>query len=342
MLTIKPVMSAILYGNWTSWTKEMIEKLSSAFRSNRLGRYVRGHISSWPGYQFVPDTGVFHKPKLRFRAGASFISETLRETPETRKRRRSVKMKRNTERGEILLLGNGPSVNNLTIQQILRFQSYGGKIAVMNGFLFSDLSEKFLPDYYFIVDPAYWRAEDREGTALTEKLKKYIEEINTDCVLVQPGSNPLLSEKHLNYFFVDGRTIAGLLRIAQPNRPWGLPSSVAMMAISALKYVGFETIYFAGLDSNSYKDFFVDDLNKVMFSAENNYFFRQGDRHGDATSKLFEEARPMRDWPIRHMSDVLYAAAIFMRDLHWLAGENCINVGGDRTNDSAPRACLLK
>ena len=342
MSTIKPVMNAILNGNRTIWIEEMIEHLSSTLRSNRLGRYIRGNISSWPGYQYVPDTGIFHKSKLRLRAGASFISETLRETPETRKRRRSARMKRNTERGEILILGNGPSVNNLTIQQILRFKSHGGKIAVMNGFLFSDLSEKFLPDYYFIVDPAYWSAEDGEGTALTEKLKKYIEEINTGCVLVQPGSNPVLCEKHSNYFFIDGRSIAGLLRIAQPNRPWGLPASVAMMAISTLKYAGFETIYFAGLDSNTYKDFFVDDLNQVMFSAENNYFFTKDDIHGDEISKLFDEARPMKDWPIRHMSDVLYAAAIFMRDLHWLAGENCINVGGDRTNDSAPRACLLK
>lgn len=320
----------------------MLKKFFSAIRSSGLGRRFRDQIADWPGYQFVPDTGVSHKLKLRLRTGASFISETLRENPETRKRRRSVRMKKNTERGEILLLGNGPSINNLTVDQIIRFQSHGGKIAVMNGFLFSDLSEKFLPDYYFIVDPGYWVEDNVEGNSLAKKLKKYLEETNPSCILVQPGTNPLISEMHSNYLFIDGRSVAGLLRIAKPNRPWGLPASVAMIAISALKYVGFETIYFAGLDSDSYKNFFVNDLNEVMFSSENYYFFTQTDGQGGSTAETFEGARPMRDWPIRHMSDVLYAAAIFMRDLHWLVGENCINVGGDRTNDSAPRACLLK
>ena len=313
----------------------------SSIRASFLGHFVRNHISEWPGYQFVPDTGVFHNTKLRLRAGASLLSATLRESPETRQRRRTLKSHQNSQHGQVLVLGNGPSVNNLTVVQIKRFQSFGGKVAVMNGFLFSDLSEKILPDYYFLVDPAYWNAEDPEGTDLKSRLINHVTEANPDCILVQPANYPLISHHHSKYLFVDGRSIAGLRRVAQPNKPWGLPSSVAMAAISTMKFLGFSLIYFAGLDSDSYKNFFIDDLNQVMFSSKGNYFFNASENLSETSWQEHNDVRPMRDWPIRHMADVLYAAAIFMRDLEWLAGEHCINVGSDRTNDSAPRACLL-
>ena len=49
----------------------------------------------------------------------------------------------------------------------------------------------------------------------------------------------------------------------------------------------------------------------------------------------------MEDWPIRKLSDVHYAQAVFLEDLKMLCGDKCINVGLDQTNDSAWRACLI-
>ena len=288
----------------------------------------------------MPDTGPFHRTRLRLRAIASLVSETLRENPESRHRRHLIKKYKGTENGQVLILGNGPSVNNLTVGQILRFQAYGGKVVVMNDFLFSSLAIEFLPDYYFIFDPDYWKSTYQDNNRQLA-LNGYFEDINPNCTLVQGANYSLLSETHGKYLFVDHRSIQGLWRSANPNKPWGLPSSVAMGAIATMKYLGFSTIYFAGLDSDSYKSFFVDDLNEVMFSSANNYFYTQSDGLVDPFTNPASEARPMGDWPIRHMSDVLYAAAIFMRDFHWLVAENCVNVGNDRTNDSAPRACLL-
>ena len=319
----------------------MISQFFSTIRNNRLGRFIRRHISAWPGYQQVPDTGLFHVYKLRLRAAATLISATVRETSEIRTRRRAIEAFRGSYQGDVLILGNGPSVNNLTLAQIMRFQSNGGRILAMNGFLYSELSKQFLPDFYFVIDPAYWDSKNSEDAKLRKQLQIYLENTNSNCLLVQTATAELLCPDHMNTLFVDGRSIAGLKRWSEPNRPWGLPSSVALAAISTMKYFGFKTIYFAGLDSSSYLNFFVDDLNQVKYTSANTYFFSR-----DEAAKLdpvdLTQGREMGDWPIRHMSDVFYAASIFMRDFEYLSDGRCINVGNDRTNDASPRACLIK
>lgn len=315
----------------------MITRISSAIRESQTGLFIRRHISTWPGYQQLPDTGFFHGIKVRVRAAASFFSATVRENSEIRTRRRAIENLRGTYKGDVLILGNGPSVNNLTLAQIMRFQNNGGQILVMNGFLYSELSKKISPEFYFVIDPDYWNSKNAEGTKLRKAIQDYLEKINPNCLLFQTATAELLCPKHGNTLFVDGRSIAGLKRWGEPNKPWGLPSSVALAAISTMKYFGFENIYYAGLDSSSYLNFFVDDLSQVKYTSANTYFFSQNDDDPFNESN----AQEMGNWPIRHMADVFYAAAIFLRDFKDLSDGKCINVGNDRTNDASPRACLL-
>ena len=49
----------------------------------------------------------------------------------------------------------------------------------------------------------------------------------------------------------------------------------------------------------------------------------------------------MKDFPISSIPDALYAGAVFLRDMRRLNDGRFINVGGDATNDSAVRACLI-
>lgn len=329
-------------GDWIKRFQMVINRFVSHFRSNRLGRLLRGHISTWPGYQSMPGDEFFHNFKMRMRALASLISESLREQPESRRLRRSLRTYKDSETGQVLILGNGPSVRHLTLGQIQKFQESGGKIAVMNGFVESSLARSIRPDYYFVIDPDYWDENNSEGSHTKGLLTEYLKGPNSQCILVQPSNKPEISLTHENYLYIDGRSSQGLNKRALPDKPWGLPSSVAMTAISLMKYLGYSIIFFAGLDSDTYKSFFVDDLNRVMFSPTNNYFYSHVSPQAEKSRDVLSDARGMGNWPIRHMPDVLNAAAIFMRDLHILAADRCVNVGNDTTNDSAPRACLLK
>ena len=48
-----------------------------------------------------------------------------------------------------------------------------------DGFLYSELSKKFLPNYYFIVDPGYWDSTNSEGV----KLKRGNPEVRVESSL---------------------------------------------------------------------------------------------------------------------------------------------------------------
>jgi hypothetical protein len=269
----------------------------------------------------------------------SLISETLRESKESRLKRKGTKRLKNSKSGEVLLLGGGPSVLNLSIAQIERFQNSGGKVAVMNGFLFASLAREIRPDYYFILDPGYW-----DSSELSKDFRKKLEELSIQFsfTLVHPSDKSSLLISNKSVIYVGGRIVSGLKRIANPYSFWGLPASTALVSIATLNFLGYKRIYFAGLDSDTYKKYFVNDLNEVLFSKDGNYFYQEPSLTQAESYDVANNILSMEGLPIRNMADVLYSCAVFMRDMAWLAQNNCVNVGNDLSNDSSPRACLIK
>lgn len=306
-----------------------------------LSKLIRARISRWPHYQQIKDTGPLQRVRLILRVILTLISETLRENKTSRQNRRRTKKLRNSQKGEVLLLGGGPSVANLSIAQIERFKRNGGKIAVMNGFVFSELATSISLDYYFILDPGYW-----DSSELSTEFRRKLQELSlnplSSFMLVHPSNQTNLVEKSMDVIHVGGRDLSGLMKIASPYSFWGLPASTALIAISTLKFLGFKRIYFAGLESNTYKNYFVNDLNEVLFAKDGNYFYTEPKLEQNESFQSDTGILSMEGSPIRHMADVLYSCAVFMRDMSWLMKEKCVNVGNDATNDAAPRACLLK
>lgn len=292
-------------------------------------------ISDWPGYQQVPGLIKCHNFKFKVRSLLTLVSMTILMKPVERARlKRWTERKGTYKHKDILILGNGPSIRNLDFSRVKNFQMNGGLIAVMNDYSASSLSEILSPNFYFLADPEYWRIGSSSNN-WRHRLENYLNE-REEIVVCQPCNRDPLSKNNTTLFF-DFRSSAGLVRNAIPNKPWGYPASIAMVAIACAQFLGFKRIYFAGLDSTSYANFYVNEMNELRFSLVNNYF----EEKMHETTNLNESVREMRDWPIRNLSDVHYAQAIFLRDLRKLCGDNCINVGLDQTNDSAWRACLI-
>jgi hypothetical protein len=199
------------------------------------------------------------------------------------------------------------------------------------------LASQIEPDYYFITDPEHWNPVSYSTLNLKAELIEYFANVTSDCCLVQPAQNPDLIASHRNYLYIDGRSAQGLWRGKSPVRPWGLPASVAMIAISTLQYLGYKRIYFSGLDSNFLSFFEVDSLNKVVNPGVGQHFYK-ADADQEDLQKPIDENHKL---PYRNMADLHFAHGIFLRDLRFLVGDSCINVGGDKSNDVSPRACLL-
>lgn len=319
----------------------MISSMMRYIHSSRFGRSIRDRIAGWPGYQQVPQSEFKDKLKMKVRALLSLLSETLRMESFVRDRIRVTRHLRGSYKGETLLIGNGPSANSLTIEQINRFRSCGGKIAVMNSFFRMPLSKLILPDFYFIGDPEFWSPVHEANMSFGENFVNYISTFAPNCTIVQPAHQPPIISGHPKYLFADGRSVAGLIKWSRPDKPWGLPSSIAMVAIATLKFLGFSRIYFTGLDSNMHNHFFIDYKNQINFDTNTYYSYSDGTRSGDRQETGATGVQPVINDPIRHMADLLYAQGIFLNDLYSLCNDICINVGSDSTNDAAPRACLL-
>jgi hypothetical protein len=242
------------------------------------------------------------------------------------------------EEKDVLILGNGHSVKSLQMKQLEKFQ-LRGEIFVMNDFHLSPLAEKFCPQYYFIADPEYWRPSTYLSEMSIQKLKTFLES-NDSIVLVQPANENdfILAKKRIVYF--QTFPFHGMNRSMNPLGLWSQPASIALIAIATARYWGYRTIYFAGLDSSSYRSYSVDELNHLRFSSEGNYFFSYF-QNQSPNLELVGHPQYVKDPTLRTMTDVLYSAAVLRNAQKKLLGKHAINVGNDLYNDSSPRASLI-
>ncbi len=316
-----------------------------SIHSSSIGKRFRGRLAKLPHYQHINRIGWSHNLRLKFRVSASLISNIITESQTSKVRRKQTRKLRNSYFGSALVIGGGPSMNNLSIDQIRNFQANGGKIAVINGFIYSKLSQLIVPDFYFACDPAYWENFDAE-IEFRRLLNKYIASLGKSITIVQPSDKQKLVPCHDKYIYIGGFDVSGLVKIANPTSFWGLPASTSLIALSLTSYLGFNKIYFSGLDSDTYKRYFTNDLNELLLDKSKNYFYEESQLKGKNTLDGQIGILDMSKSLVPTMADVLYSHAIFFRDFEWLARKNkvseYINVGQDTTNDISPRGCLIK
>ena len=299
---------------------------------------IRDRISDFPGYQSYPKGTSFHYLKVKIRASLSLVSQILVTSDLEKSRITQLKEVKNSRNSPVLLIGNGPSASTLTIEQIDNFRKSGGLIAVMNSFYKSNLAGQIEPDYYFIVDPEHWEPKLISNSSLKSELQDYFAR-KPETIIVQPAQFDELCSEHSNYLYIDGRSCQALWRGKRPDRPWGLPASVSMIAISTLDYLGHSKIYFTGLDSTFVSFFEVDDMNNVVNPGVGQHFYSHSPDVADLAAPI--KGIEKHKAPYRDLADLYFAHGIFLRDLSWLCADKCINVGNDKGNQSSPRACLL-
>jgi hypothetical protein len=320
----------------------MFMSFFNLIRESWVLRQVRGKISKWPWYQSGPQQSLLsHHLKMKTRVILSFMSDSILMGNISRKRISDTKKREDTENCPVLVIGSGPSAGNLTRDQYMRFKNAGGKVLVMNSFVDSPLMDFVIPDYYILMDMEFWNPVHESELIRLGKIEKLLSNSSNTIIFIQHANQRKLFEEYDNYLFYDGRTTAGVKRQARPDKPWGLAGSVALMAIATLKYLGHSTIYFTGLDSDASRHYFLNDLNELIWDSRTYYFYLGENEAERRETKVDEGVFKLPGGLINNFYDLLHSDAIFRRDLMWLMSDRCVNVGGDRTNDAAPRACLL-
>ncbi|MBN2484729.1 MAG: hypothetical protein JXB34_02025, partial [Bacteroidales bacterium] len=192
-----------------------------------------------------------------------------------------------TKADELIILGNGPSLNDTLIKGENFFP--GKSFMVVNGFATSDIYEKMKPEYYIMADPQFWN--DNNPVASANKICNDVR-----SAIISKTTWPLYfflpyeakksgniikqfkTNKNIKIIWYNKTTVTGLtglskllfrLRLGIPR-----PQNVLIPALIVTINMGFKKIYIAGTDHSWHEDLVVDNNNNVCYRKT--HFYNNG------------------------------------------------------------------
>lgn len=198
---------------------------------------------------------------------------------------------------ECLILGNGPSLNELINNSS---QFIKGKILIcVNYFARTDFYKLLKPNYYIITSPEYFGTEEKLDWDQDRMLTFQAISENTDweMTLLVPylarkrkslvkmlNSNPNIKIHYFNNTPIDGFTSINHwfynLDLGMPR-----PHNVLIPAIFLSIKLKFGKVYLAGADHSWLKNIYVDEDNQVLLSQKHFYDTDQSKTHDKNTNK---------------------------------------------------------
>ena len=177
----------------------------------------------------------------------------------------------------VLLLGNGPSLNNLDLDILSKKYD----VACVNWFVIKDISRflKIKPRYYFLLDPGFFlfglesRTEEELNTLYQNlsELKNIFESIDWEMTLIIPQVyNFSLNNKHIKLKTIAVRDICGdylkkyLYFLYKNNFALCGSQNVLCGALHYFIMNKFKIVYISGADMNEFKAHSVDERNHVI------------------------------------------------------------------------------
>ena len=249
----------------------------------------------------------------------------------SRGRTNKIRKLKDTKRGQpVLIIGNGPSTNSISVDQIKALQGRGGEVICMNSYDRNRFSETVVPNYYFLIDPTYEQDQFIEKNSTVEYLNK-----NPEIHLVESSlANTNLGVLN-NRLYINGISAVGLWKSDSPLRPNTYPQGVLFSALKFAVHLGYSPIYLIGVDNSHYLHHYHNQMGEILIKTNGLHSY---------TDEGVGEVGKTNPYLTSSMSDVLYAHAVFLRDLRKFGrGRKIINVGlSDTTNDAFPFGCLLR
>jgi hypothetical protein len=163
-----------------------------------------------------------------------------------------------------IAIGLGPSIGQMSLNQLRSFRLNGGEIWCVNGYFKSCFAE-VEPDFYVLSDPANFSFGETSMAELNSHLWNYIKKCKQTTV-VCPIRFVEVAEKMLG----GGRAIGfsdsecRALGMTSPIFPRGYLSMTLFKAIACASWFGYQTVYVLGLDNTYCKQIFCDKNNRLI------------------------------------------------------------------------------
>jgi hypothetical protein len=291
---------------------------------------LRSFVREAPQYQHMPNHVIIGMI-WRWVAGfIYFLKQQILYFQISRRRLRPLKQMKNSKKNiPVLIIGNGPSSASLTSEQIKRLRLQNAEVISMNNYDKRQISTEIIPEFHFLLDPEYHRA-DFEGT---KSIQTYLES-HPKIQLILSSLAPNSVNWTKQSLFVNGIQAVGLWKSDSPLKANTYTQGVIFSALKFAHFLGYSPIYVTGVDNSFYKHHFHNQIGEIFINTDGLHSY------SDEVEGKYARTIPFLT---RNMSDVLFAHAICLRDLRKFSkGKTIVNVGlSDHTNDAFPFGCLL-
>ena len=174
---------------------------------------------------------------------------------------------RGSKKGSIaLVLGNGPSLNQLDVEDVLRFRP---DVFVTNGYYATNAARSVKPTFYCLSDTASFFDNGGAPQSISDTLS-YISNSGSTLLISHYYRKQKLSIANQVIYFND-RELSTFSNNIDPCRPRGYSSQTVMKALAVAIYMGYDKIYLLGVDNSECKSLFGDSNNKLWVRTNTYY-----------------------------------------------------------------------
>lgn len=187
------------------------------------------------------------------------------------------------DRGECLILGNGPSLNH--VLQHYSTELKQNTLICVNKFPDTPFFTTLKPAYYIFVSPQYWEVaySDPNSPERNQIIEALIQKTSWKLTVLCPygaKKNPafiqrLQKNKHLSILFFNDTPIEGLPELSHffLKRRWGAPRPHNVMIPATLMgiHLGFKKLFLLGADHSWLPMIEVTDKNEALINRKHFY-----------------------------------------------------------------------
>lgn len=233
-----------------------------------------------------------------------------------------------------LVLGNGPSQELISTNELQEFIKNGGKLFVVNYWFLNKKIRNIVPNFLVLSDSrVVTRNNNKFFKKNNDQLKKYIRK-NKDMKIICP----IRMEKQIQKIIRPDRIICfcnselnNFTSNIKPIFPRGYLSMTVYKAIAMAVWFSFKKIFVLGVDNTYPKNIYVDIDNQLY-------------NHEIHAGKTFKETSLVNiSEQYSSMSDFLYETSLLFRDAHKLnVNNNVMNLDEHSLTDAFPKIKYYK
>lgn len=192
-----------------------------------------------------------------------------------RKSLHELKKLKNSKKGKsAFVFANGPSLANLSFEKVSKYQNEGFDVFAVNSFISNQ--KNFIPNFYVLSDPAYFRRDIIE-TALKKRVEADLDLINKHkitCFLPFEFDGKKNLEKF--YYFNDAECLT-FNNFSNPLIPRSFFSMTAYKALLISIYLGYDKVYISGFDNDYFLGINNNEENEVSL-LDKHFYVKDIDR----------------------------------------------------------------